>query len=80
MGAAAFASSIDDVVLLDQRRLCVFNFNSMQEKNEKVATIDGLVEVASNNETALQEAVAIQPVSVAIDASGRAFQHYSSVS
>lgn len=68
------------MVLLDQRRLCVFNFNSMQEKNEKVATIDGLVEVASNNETALQEAVAIQPVSVAIDASGRAFQHYSSVS
>nr|AAB70820.2 cysteine protease Mir1 [Zea mays]QIS68540.1 cysteine protease Mir1 [Zea mays] len=52
--------------------------DASKEKNEKVATIDGLVEVASNNETALQEAVAIQPVSVAIDASGRAFQHYSS--
>ncbi|EER88858.1 ervatamin-B [Sorghum bicolor] len=46
--------------------------------DEKVAAIDGFVEVASNNETALQEAVAIQPVSVAIDAGGRAFQHYSS--
>ena len=52
----------------------------MQENDEKVATIDGFVEVPSNSETALQEAVAIQPVSVAIDASGRAFQHYSSVS
>uniref|UniRef100_A0A804PVT0 Peptidase C1A papain C-terminal domain-containing protein n=1 Tax=Zea mays TaxID=4577 RepID=A0A804PVT0_MAIZE len=52
--------------------------DASKENNEKVATIDGLVEVASNNETALQEAVAIQPVSVAIDASGRAFQHYSS--
>jgi len=52
----------------------------MQANDEKVAAIDGFVEVASNNETALQEAVAIQPVSVAIDAGGRAFQHYSSVS
>ncbi|XP_066370841.1 cysteine proteinase COT44-like [Miscanthus floridulus] len=49
-----------------------------KENDEKVATIDGFVEVPSNSETALQEAVAIQPVSVAIDASGRAFQHYSS--
>ncbi|CAL5049816.1 unnamed protein product [Urochloa decumbens] len=46
--------------------------------NEKVVTIDNFVDVATNNETALQEAVAIQPVSVAIDASGRAFQHYHS--
>jgi cathepsin L len=52
----------------------------MQENDEKVATIDGFVEVASNSEMALQEAVAIQPVSVAIEASGRAFQLYSSVS
>ncbi|CAL5041191.1 unnamed protein product [Urochloa decumbens] len=47
-------------------------------ENEKVVTIDNFVDVATNNETALQEAVAIQPVSVAIDASGRAFQHYKS--
>ncbi|PAN22666.1 hypothetical protein PAHAL_4G035500 [Panicum hallii] len=46
--------------------------------NEKVVTIDNFVDVATNNETALQEAVASQPVSVAIDAAGRAFQHYQS--
>jgi len=48
--------------------------------NEKVVTIDSFVSVAIENETALQEAVANQPVSVAIDASGRKFQHYTSVS
>jgi len=42
--------------------------------------MDGFVSVATKNETALQEAVANQPVSVAIDASGRKFQHYTSVS
>jgi cathepsin L len=47
--------------------------------NEKVVTIDDFVNVATNNETALQEAVASQPVSVAIDANGRVFQHYQSV-
>ena len=47
--------------------------------NEKVVTIDYFVDVATNNETALQEAVASQPVTVAIDAAGRAFQHYQSV-
>ncbi|XP_066371974.1 oryzain alpha chain-like [Miscanthus floridulus] len=46
--------------------------------NERVVTIDGFVSVATKNETALQEAVANQPVSVAIDASGRKFQHYTS--
>ena len=45
-----------------------------------MVTIDGFVSVATENETALQEAVANQPVSVAIDASGRKFQHYTSVS
>jgi len=32
--------------------------------NEKVVTIDYFVDVATNNETALQEAVASQPVTV----------------
>ncbi|CAN6220315.1 unnamed protein product [Urochloa humidicola] len=45
-------------------------------ENEKVVSIDNFVDVATNNETALQEAVASQPVSVAIDAGGRVFQHY----
>ncbi|XP_028092071.1 senescence-specific cysteine protease SAG39-like [Camellia sinensis] len=42
------------------------------------ATITGYEDVPSNSESALLKAVAIQPVSVAIDASGSAFQHYSS--
>ncbi|KAJ1260529.1 hypothetical protein BS78_10G239500 [Paspalum vaginatum] len=46
--------------------------------NERVVTIDNFMDVATNNETALQEAVASQPVSVAIDANSRAFQLYKS--
>ncbi|CAL0312835.1 unnamed protein product [Lupinus luteus] len=47
-------------------------------KNSKVATIDGYEDVPAYNEKALKKAVAHQPVSVAIEASGRAFQHYNS--
>uniref|UniRef100_A0ACD6AH47 Uncharacterized protein n=1 Tax=Avena sativa TaxID=4498 RepID=A0ACD6AH47_AVESA len=42
-----------------------------------VVTIDGYQDVPANNEAALQKAVAAQPVSVAIDASGSQFQFYS---
>lgn len=47
-------------------------------KNAKVVSIDGYEDVPPRNEIALQKAVAHQPVSVAIEASGRAFQLYSS--
>ncbi|CAL5197740.1 unnamed protein product [Lathyrus oleraceus] len=47
-------------------------------KNAKVVTIDGYEDVPSNNENALKKAVAHQPVSVAIEASGRALQLYQS--
>ncbi|VFQ87841.1 unnamed protein product [Cuscuta campestris] len=47
-------------------------------KNANVVSIDGYVDVTSYNEKALQEAVAGQPVSVAIEAGGRDFQLYSS--
>jgi len=43
-----------------------------------VATITGYEDVPVNNEKALQKAVANQPVSVAIDASGSDFQFYQS--
>ncbi|XP_059284475.1 cysteine proteinase COT44-like [Lycium ferocissimum] len=46
-------------------------------KIAKVVSIDGYEDVPTN-EKALQKAVAHQPVSVAIEASSRAFQHYSS--
>ncbi|KAH0697466.1 hypothetical protein KY290_015331 [Solanum tuberosum] len=46
-------------------------------KNSKVVSIDDYEDVP-RNEKALQKAVAHQPVSVAIEASGRAFQLYTS--
>lgn len=50
----------------------------LQEKAHAV-TIDGYEDVPANDESALQKAVAGQPVSVAIDASGNDFQFYSEV-
>eukprot|EP00262_Sarcandra_glabra_P019659 TRINITY_DN7490_c2_g1_i1.p1 TRINITY_DN7490_c2_g1~~TRINITY_DN7490_c2_g1_i1.p1 ORF type:complete len:470 (+),score=31.88 TRINITY_DN7490_c2_g1_i1:65-1474(+) len=47
-------------------------------KNARVVSIDGYEDVPVNDEKALQKAVANQPVSVAIEAGGRAFQLYQS--
>ncbi|CAI9110220.1 OLC1v1010213C2 [Oldenlandia corymbosa var. corymbosa] len=47
-------------------------------KNSKAVSIDGFEDVPPNDEKALQKAVAHQPVSVAIEASGRAMQLYKS--
>ncbi|CAH9077934.1 unnamed protein product [Cuscuta epithymum] len=47
-------------------------------KKGKVVTIDGYDYVPAKNEKALQEAVAAQPVSISIDATGRDIQHYES--
>lgn len=49
------------------------------QKNAKVVKIDNYEDVPENNEKALQKAVSQQPVSVAIEAGGRAFQLYDSV-
>jgi len=43
-------------------------------------TISGYHDVPVNNEESLLKALANQPLSVAIDASGRGFQFYSGVS
>jgi hypothetical protein len=43
-------------------------------------TISGYEDVPANDEQALVKALAHQPVSVAIEASGRHFQFYSGVS
>nr|GEW94588.1 senescence-specific cysteine protease SAG39-like [Tanacetum cinerariifolium] len=51
--------------------------NSNEESNH-AATITGHEDVPANSESALLKAVASQPVSVAIDASGSDFQFYSS--
>ncbi|CAL9181266.1 unnamed protein product [Musa hybrid cultivar] len=48
------------------------------KKNAKVVSIDGYEDVPQNDEKALQKAVVNQPVSVAIEAGGRAFQLYQS--
>lgn len=42
-------------------------------------TIDGYIDVAPSDEKRLREAVAVQPVSVGICGSERAFQLYSKV-
>ncbi|XP_009775102.1 low-temperature-induced cysteine proteinase-like [Nicotiana sylvestris] len=47
-------------------------------KNARVVTIDGYEDVPDNDEKALKKAVAGQPVSVAIEAGGKDFQHYKS--
>ncbi|XP_062177674.1 cysteine proteinase mucunain-like [Alnus glutinosa] len=47
-------------------------------KNARVVTIDGYEDVPENDENSLKKAVANQPVSVAIEAGGRAFQLYDS--
>ena len=49
------------------------------QKNAKVVAINDYEDVPENNEQALLKAVANQPVSVAIEASGMAFQFYDSV-
>lgn len=49
------------------------------QKNSHVVTIDGFEDVPVNDEKALQKAVSNQPISVAIEAGGRAFQLYKSV-
>lgn len=50
-----------------------------QQKNAKVVTIDGYEDVPAYDENSLKKAVAFQPVSVAIEAGGMAFQLYQSV-
>ncbi|XP_034681797.1 cysteine proteinase RD21A-like [Vitis riparia] len=47
-------------------------------KNARVVSIDGYEDVPQNDEGSLKKAVANQPVSVAIEARGRAFQLYQS--
>jgi KDEL-tailed cysteine endopeptidase len=52
--------------------------NSCSNKaKDTVVTIDGYEDVPANDELALKKAVAAQPVSVAIEASGSHFQFYS---
>jgi KDEL-tailed cysteine endopeptidase len=51
----------------------------MLQENSHDVSIDGYEDVPANDESALQKAVAGQPVSVAIDAGGNDFQFYSEV-
>lgn len=57
---------------------CILCLLSLQ-LNRKVVTIDGYTDVAPSDEGKLLQAVAVQPVSVGICGSERAFQLYSKV-
>ncbi|KAI7739280.1 hypothetical protein M8C21_017510 [Ambrosia artemisiifolia] len=50
----------------------------IKKNKAKIVSLDGYEDVPPENEKALMKAVAHQPVSVGIEASGRAFQLYSS--
>ncbi|KAG8497973.1 hypothetical protein CXB51_006916 [Gossypium anomalum] len=54
------------------------NTCDINRKNARVVTIDGYEDVPENDENSLKKAIAHQPVSVAIEAGGRAFQLYQS--
>lgn len=54
-------------------------FSCFSQKNAKVVTIDSYEDVPVNSEASLKKALANQPISVAIEAGGRAFQLYASV-
>ncbi|XP_021617740.2 cysteine proteinase RD21A [Manihot esculenta] len=54
------------------------NLCDPNRKNAKVVTINGYEDVPENDENSLKKAVAHQPVSIAIEAGGRAFQLYQS--
>ncbi|KAF2554525.1 hypothetical protein F2Q68_00017219 [Brassica cretica] len=54
------------------------NICNTDKKNTRVVTIDGYEDVPEN-ENSLKKALANQPISVAIEAGGRAFQLYKSV-
>lgn len=49
------------------------------QKNAKVVSIDAYEDVPVSDEISLKKAVSNQPVSVAIEGSGRNFQLYESV-
>lgn len=56
-----------------------FCLTNLFQKNARVVSIDGYEDVPENDEKSLKKAVVHQPVSVAIEAGGRAFQLYQSV-
>lgn len=51
----------------------------VDQDESEVVTIDGYRDVPANDEQSLLKALANQPLSVAIEASGRDFQFYSGV-
>lgn len=56
-----------------------FGWISLLQKNAKVVTIDSYEDVPVNSEESLKKALSNQPIAVAIEAGGRAFQLYDSV-
>jgi hypothetical protein len=59
--------------------LVFFSSSLIIQLKRRVVTIDGYTDVPPNDEKKLLKAVAVQPVSVGICGSARAFQLYSKV-
>jgi xylem cysteine proteinase len=59
--------------------LIIYVYICLQEQKE-IVTISGYQDVPQNDEGSLLKALAQQPLSVAIEASGQDFQFYSGVS
>ncbi|OMO56604.1 hypothetical protein CCACVL1_26423 [Corchorus capsularis] len=72
------ASASDHISMVTNLNQNQPSSRSDDEKNAKVVTIDGYEDVIPFDEMSLKKAVAHQPVSVAIEAGGRAFQLYES--
>lgn len=73
----AFQYILDNGICLESD----YSYKAVDSKCKKckvVTKIDSFVDVTPNNETALQQAVFLQPVSVAIEADQTSFQFYSS--
>lgn len=67
------------LVLFDFSQNLISDDSLLQKETSKVVVIDDYQDVPTKSESSLLKAVSKNPVSVAIEAGGRDFQHYQGV-